>query len=197
MASLILISRVSENRTEFETKVRKIASNLGVDPNFLMIVMYKESLLNHLAVNAKSGATGLIQFMPTTAKSLGTTTAALAAMSNIQQLDYVEKYLRPYKSKFSNRLIDLYLAVFYPAAIGKPDTHIIAKQGTAVYSQNAGLDLNKNGEITVLDIAHWLQSKIPAEAVTYLETKKKQLMSQATPTPLSSPPQGSLPLSED
>ena len=58
MASLILIGLIKENQTAFEVKVRQIAASLGVDPNELMIVMYKESRLNHRAVNSSTGATG-------------------------------------------------------------------------------------------------------------------------------------------
>lgn len=44
---------------------------------------------------AGSNGTGLIQFMEATAKSvLGTSAKSLAAMSDIQQLDYVEKYFK-------------------------------------------------------------------------------------------------------
>ena len=50
--------------------------------------MVFESRLNPQAVNPISGATGLIQFMPSTARG-GTTTAVLKRMSNVQQLDYV------------------------------------------------------------------------------------------------------------
>lgn len=172
MAALILIGLVKENQAAFEAKVNQIAASLGVDPNFLMIVMYKESRLNHRAINAQSGATGLIQFMPSTAQSLGTTTASLAAMSNVQQLDYVEKYLRPYKSKMK-RLIDLYLSVFYPVAVGKAENYIIARSGSATYNQNAGLDVDKNGQITVADVQKWLENGLPAEALRYINSKKK------------------------
>ena len=170
---LILLSYVKENQAAFSAKVSQVASSLGIDPNELMIVMYKESKLNHRAVNSQSGATGLIQFMPSTARSLGTTTAALAAMSNVQQLDYVERYLRPYKAKMS-RLIDIYLAVFYPAAIGKASNYVIAKSGSTIYNQNAGLDINRNGVITISDIEGWLISQLPKEAQNY-ESKKKAI----------------------
>lgn len=172
MAALILIGLVKENQAAFEAKVTQIAASLGCDPNELMIVMYKESRLNHRAVNVASGATGLIQFMPSTARSLGITTASLAAMSNVEQLGYVEKYLRPYKGKFK-RLIDLYLSVFYPVAVGKADNYVIANRGTAVYSQNTGLDMNQNGQITVADVQTWLLAGLPAEALRYVNTKKK------------------------
>lgn len=38
--------------------------------------------------------TGLIQFMPATAKSLGMTISQLAAMTAVEQLDVVEEYRR-------------------------------------------------------------------------------------------------------
>lgn len=68
-----------------------------------------------------SGATGLIQFMPFTARSLGTTTPALAKMTAKEQMVYVEKYLIQFKknSKSYSQPTDVYMAVFYPWAMGK------------------------------------------------------------------------------
>ncbi len=40
--------------------------------------------------------------MPSTAKRLGTTTAALKGMTGVQQLDYVQKYLQPYAGKINS-----------------------------------------------------------------------------------------------
>ncbi len=57
--------------------------------------------------------------MPATATSLGTSTAALAAMTEVHQLDYVKKYFQSYSGKL-NTLEDVYMAILYPAAIGKP-----------------------------------------------------------------------------
>ena len=42
---------------------------------------------------AGSSMIGLIHFMPTTAKSLGTSTEALSKMTAVEQLDYVENTL--------------------------------------------------------------------------------------------------------
>ena len=80
---------VKTNKDIFLQKVKEISSLLGINPNWLMFVMRWESSLNPAAVNPISGATGLIQFLPSTAKSLGTSTTALKNMSNIDQLDYV------------------------------------------------------------------------------------------------------------
>lgn len=115
---------IPNNREAFTTKVNNIAVDLGIDPNWLMAVMYFESRLNPQAVNPISGATGLIQFMPNTAKNLGTSIEALKGMSNIEQLNYVHKYFLPFKHKLKT-LGDTYLAVFYPNLIGKPETTVL------------------------------------------------------------------------
>ena len=148
---------VKENKEEFINKVIKISGELGIDPNWLMFVMWFESKLNPQAVNPISGATGLIQFMPNTARSLGTTTDVLRHMSNVQQLDYVLAYLRPYKGRMK-RWIDVYLAVFYPKAIGKPDFVITSD---IVAKQNKIFDLNKDLNISVKEIETVLRKQIP------------------------------------
>lgn len=95
---------------------------------------------------AGSHAIGLIQFMPRTAEDLGTSTAELAGMTAVQQLDYVEKYFRPYAHRIAS-LSDLYMAILLPSAIGKPDDAVLFSEGAA-YRQNAALDRNTDGRIT-------------------------------------------------
>lgn len=97
--------------------------------------------------NPYSNATGLIQFMPSTARSLGTTVDELAKMTQAEQMNYVYRYFLPYKNRLNN-LGDVYLAIFYPAAMNKPDDWVIAHKGTKVYSQNAGFDKANKGFIT-------------------------------------------------
>lgn len=127
MAKLFYIEKVKDNTAAFEQRVRAIAKEIGINPDWLQAVMYFESRFNTKAVNPYTKATGLIQFMPTTAKALGTTTDKLLQMSNVQQLEYVYKYFLPYKNKLRT-LGDTYLAVFYPALIGKPNnTELPAK----------------------------------------------------------------------
>lgn len=131
----------------FRDKVRQVAKNLNIDPSWLMAIMYHESGLSTTARNPLSTATGLIQFTRATATSIGTTTTALARMTAIEQMDYVQKYFEQYKLHLTN-LSDCYMAVFYPRAMGQPDSFIIATQGTSVYNSNAGLDVNRDGTIT-------------------------------------------------
>ena len=99
----------------FKEKVIAISAKLGIDPNHLMAAMAFESARTFRAdiINPGSGATGLIQFMPSTAKSLGTTTAKLRKMTAVKQLDYVEAYFSPYRGKLKD-LDDLYMAILWP-----------------------------------------------------------------------------------
>lgn len=148
---------IKDNRIEFTEKVNNICAELQIEANWLMFVMWFESKLNPQAVNPISGATGLIQFMPSTARSLGTTTDVLKRMNNVQQLDYVLAYLRPYKGRM-NRWIDVYLAVFYPKAIGNPNFIITPD---IVAKQNKIFDLNKDLDISVKEIETALRKQIP------------------------------------
>ncbi len=149
VAPLAWGNRVSKT---FRDKVRLIASRLGCDASDLMSCMAWESgrTFSPAVVNkAGSGATGLIQFMPATAQALGTSTAALAKMTAEQQLDWVEKYFQPYKGKLAD-LSDLYMAILWPKAVGKPLEYVLWDKDSrpTTYRQNAGLDINKDGEIT-------------------------------------------------
>ncbi len=96
---------------------------------------------------AGSGATGLIQFMPSTAKGLGTTTDKLAAMTAVGQLAYVEKYFKPYAHRIKT-LSDMYMAILLPKYIGADERVHLFTEGTVAYRQNSGLDANKDGYIT-------------------------------------------------
>lgn len=144
--SLAWGARVSQ---EFRVRTREIAGNLNIDASWIMAVMGFETgyTFNPGIKNPGSSATGLIQFTSSTAKSLGTSTTALARMSGVQQLDYVEKYFNQYKGRINN-IGDCYMAVFWPAGIGKPDSYVIATSPSQVYNANAGLDVNRDGTIT-------------------------------------------------
>lgn len=96
---------------------------------------------------AGSGATGLIQFMPATARSMNTTTDNLAQLTALHQLHYVQRYFSPYAKRIKN-LHDMYMAILLPKYIGKGDSELLFTAGTVVYRQNSGLDKNNDGAIT-------------------------------------------------
>ncbi|WP_457967608.1 lytic transglycosylase domain-containing protein [Pseudomonas sp. R4-84] len=137
----------------FRVKVREIADRLSMDPNWLMAVMGFETgyTFSPAARNPGSTATGLIQFIESTARGLGTSTAQLARMTAVRQLDFVESYFQPYSGRIRN-LGDAYLAVLWPVAVGRPDSYVMWERDSGPYQReyaaNSGLDVNHNGFIT-------------------------------------------------
>lgn len=145
----------------FKARVLWIEQELGVDANHLMACIAWESGESFSASKknmAGSGATGLIQFMPSTAKALGTSTTALAKMTPEDQLNYVYKYFRPFKGKLNN-LGDVYMAILWPKAVGKPDNFVLFDRGEA-YRQNAGLDKDKDGDVERGETLTKIQDKL-------------------------------------
>lgn len=150
---------------EFKRRVHEVCENLGIrDPDWLMACMAFETgeTFDPAIRNAAgSGATGLIQFMPATARGLGTTTQALARMTDVEQLDYVERYFRPYRGRLNN-LGDLYMAILWPRGIGKPDDWALWDRDTrpTTYRQNSGLDANRDGVITRGEAVAKIEAKL-------------------------------------
>jgi hypothetical protein len=139
---------------------------IGIDVDWLAAVISFETggTFDPAQPNrAGSGAVGLIQFMPSTAKSLGTSTDALARMTFTVQLAYVKKFFAPHRGQLHS-LEDTYLAVFMPAALGKAPSDVVASQdghaglmastsqNALAYKQNAGFDRDKKGYFTRRDI---------------------------------------------
>lgn len=142
---------------DFNRKLQKVADSLGVDKAHLIAIMKAESGMDPAAVNPQSGATGLIQFMPKTAQSLGTSIEELRTMSAVDQLDYVYRYFKMVGVKPGMDAGDLYMAVFMPKYVGAPDDTVLGQQGAdgfsgKVYAQNAGLDKDGDGAITISDV---------------------------------------------
>lgn len=140
----------------FVDKVSMIADDLGADPNHLMAAINFETggtFDPTIENEAGSGAVGLIQFTPATAKALTgdkTEKAAIERLKNMsatEQLDYVAKYLKPYAGKL-NSMADVYMAILYPKAVGKGGDYALFRKGTKAYWQNRGLDIDDNGVIT-------------------------------------------------
>jgi peptidoglycan hydrolase-like protein with peptidoglycan-binding domain len=147
----------------FKEKVVKIANDLGVNPNFLMAVMSFETgeTFSPSVRNPVSKAVGLIQFMAATAKGLGTTQDALAQMTAEDQLDFVAKHFKPFKGRLKT-IEDTYMAVLFPAAIGKGSSHVLFKKPSKAFSQNSGLDINRDGMVTVGEAADKVRAKLGA-----------------------------------
>ena len=142
---------------EFKAKVIKICKNLDFEPDHLMTCMAfetGETFRPDIKNGAGSSGTGLIQFMKDTADLLKTDTKQLAAMTAIEQLDYVEKYFRyiQRRHKKLDTLESVYFAILDSSAIGKANDATVFKGGTKEYKSNKGLDKNKDGQITVSEV---------------------------------------------
>jgi len=180
--SLLFEDKIA-NINAFEKKVREIAYKLGIDVSWLMLTMDIESGLNSKAVNSTTNATGLIQFLPSTALGLGTSVDELKSMTNVEQLDYVYKYLKDYKGDMRTYQ-DVYLAVFYPAAIGKPSEFTFPK---VVATYNSAFDLNKDGYLTISELNKWLEDRVYKTVPTdyYESFKKKEIFCKSISERLS------------
>jgi len=136
----------------FVKEVERVSSKFGFSPGALIGLMQSESGINPQARNSNGGATGLIQFMPATARSLGTSTDALYKMSRAQQMVYVEKFFSPYSSGLKGASAGkLYAYVFLPGRAGR-QSGILTENPENYYTHNRGLDMNKDGRISISDL---------------------------------------------
>lgn len=156
----------------FLEKVNSVSAELGINPNYLLAVMYFETggTFSPSQKNvAGSEATGLIQFMPLTAEALGTTTEDLAKMTQVQQMDYVKKYFEINNGKNVKTLSDAYMVVLYPAAVGKQEEYALFKTPTKAYELNKGLDASKDGTVTKKEASSRVAAayeKVTGEAIS-------------------------------
>jgi len=145
----------------FKQRAIAICDALSVPVDFLMAAMAfesGESFSPSVKYAAGSGAVGLIQFMPSTAVALGTTTDKLAATSNVQQLDKVQKYFAPRRGQ-PKSIEDVNMTILYPAAIGWAPSAPLFKSGSVAYRQNKGLDANHDAKVTVQEAASKVRAK--------------------------------------
>lgn len=157
---------------EFRDRVRWLAADLDIgpepgkpEPGWVMTWMAWESgrsFRPDVKNMAGSGATGLIQFMPATAKTLGTSIEALERMTAEDQLNYVWKYFKPYKGRIRS-LADGYMAILWPKAVGKPDDYVLWDRDSmpTTFRQNAGLDTDHDGRITKRETAAKVAALLP------------------------------------
>lgn len=157
-------SKVSQT---FRERVRWIATDLKMDANYIMACMAWETgekFTADVKNMAGSGATGLIQFMPTTALEIGTTTAALAKMTAENQLNFVYKYFALQIKRHGPlvTLEDVYMSILYPKAIGEAAGFVLFDRNKVptAFRQNAGLDINNDGKVTKYEAAAHVRDKL-------------------------------------
>ena len=181
--SLIFENKVpSSYRIPFVKKVKEVASRLGINPNWLMAIMYWESARTFSpSITNSLGYTGLIQFGSAAAQDLGTTTAILRSMSAVDQLDYVERYFKLWFKRLKitapNTYVDTYLIVLFPVAVNKGYNFVIQSGGISAYKfaiNNPAFDFNKDNKVTVKEIETKMLEQLPSQEWIKIMLEKKK-----------------------
>lgn len=110
-----------------------------------------------------TGAVGLIQFTPVAISSLNKnynlslTKRKLALMTQLEQLDYVEKYIELWRKikSITNKISisDLYVLVFAPNYFGASDNTTLYTEDSDYYEANKSVDTDGKNGITKKEIA--------------------------------------------
>jgi len=176
--------------SDFDLELEGQALESDLDPAKIRRIIGPESGGKADARNPKSGATGLIQFLPSIARALGTSTEELAKMSATEQLPFVMKYLSDRGVTSDSPAEDYVMAVAAPAFIGKSPETVVYRKGTKEWEQNPAWRSPGGGDITVDSIGRFYRAggkeggakgaaaklpepKTPAEK-RYLELLKKR-----------------------
>ncbi len=77
-------------------------------------------------------------------------------------MDYVLKYFKagPIAKVSAPSLEDLYMAILWPRAVGKPLDYVLFSHPSLAYQQNNGLDANKDGNITKAEAATKVRNQL-------------------------------------
>jgi len=108
--------KVIADDRDFRLMLNQTAESLQIPGQWLADIIAHESLPTMRPDQRNLGGgtdTGLIQFTAETARSLGTTTEALARMTRAEQMAYVYKHLEPFKGRMES-IFDIAVAVHRP-----------------------------------------------------------------------------------
>lgn len=145
---------------EFLRSVEGMSQRLGAQPEHIMAAMSFETggEFSSDVRNPRSSATGLIQFMDSTAQGMGTTTADLARMTPTEQLTYVERYFEPHRGHLGS-LESVYTSILagHPAS---GDTPLFTEGQGRSYAPNRELDVNHNGVITAAEATAHVRARM-------------------------------------
>lgn len=156
--SILAVPGIAKTSPEFRAALWEMADRNAWSVDSIATVMSVESAgtFSPSIKNPFGSATGLIQFTEGTARVLGTTTAELARMSNVEQLAYVEKYYRNARITASARPVDYYVVLVGKSPGLGLGTQVISDRD---YDNNKGLDADRDGVITVSDLQTVMQQR--------------------------------------
>lgn len=166
----------SMNNPEFLGCLDNLAKAKNVPADSLLTVMQIESGFTSTdqpgkgagAVNSYGGASGLNQITPKTAGLLG------YDIKDIRQMSASEQMCGPVTKYFQNTTLpekpttaDLYLANFYPAAVGKPDDYVMGDVpggGSRTEIANANqIFKGPDGLVSVGSVKKWISTNYPSQ----------------------------------
>jgi hypothetical protein len=158
---------LAKTRTDAERDafVRVIAGS-GYDPVGVAAVIEEESgwrpeIHGPKVFSEQPGyPVGLLQYAPSTARFLGTSTAELEGMSFLDQLAYIPAYYGKFGGPAAFREPGDYRIAGWGAHPTVVDSYVLAKSGSLAYKANAGLDWNRDGVITAADLRSRAASQI-------------------------------------
>ena len=152
-----------QNDTAFLNCLDSLAQSKNVPADSLLAVMQIESGINPQAKNNYSGAVGLNQIMPSTAQGLGYTTDQISGMTASQQMcGPTTAYFNSVSLPASPTTADLYLANFYPAAVGQSDDFVLGNNPgltPQLVAQQNPIFKNQDGVVTVGSIKQYLTTR--------------------------------------
>jgi len=150
--TLYAVRGLDQTSEQFRRGLASVAVELDADPTMLAAIISFETggTFSPSIRNKHSGAVGLIQWIPSTARHiLGMSTDEIGKLTREEQLPLVLKYLKTVsRGRKLATVSDFYAAVFGPKFIGSPDSTVMYRAPSKAYEWNKGLDRNRDGAIT-------------------------------------------------
>lgn len=175
MYSLLAVPGIGRLSPWFLWRLASWCSGAGVNADCILGMMHIESGMKPDAVHPDSGASGLIQVMPSMASHYGASIDEIRGMSAEEQLERI--ILKRRWPKVTDCGV-VYMANFLPAYAYEPDDTVIGRKGGtdtikgglstgAIYKGNYGFDVDKDGIFTVGDVKNFMRGKMTAWAEKY------------------------------
>lgn len=139
---------------EFMSELNRVSDKYGRPVEEFMRVIKGESSFNPVAQHPKSKATGLFQFIPSTAEMLGTDVNSIKQMSPAEQVRLYDKYLDRFGYKGDNALGIMQGA---PAYANRSANTVVYRTGTKAWEQNPGWRDGSGGPITVASMNRYYE----------------------------------------
>lgn len=135
----------------FLREFARVVDRLQIDGDAIAALLSHESRFDPTAHNPTGDASGLMQWIPSTARFLfNLSPEQVRALSALEQLPLVEKTFAPWRGKLAAR--DVPMVGFGGAFIGKPDSFVAYRKGQKGYDWNAALDTSGDGELTLGEV---------------------------------------------